>query len=272
MARLVAIALVAGPLLLAIVLAAAAEGTAAPSASPLKNEDIVRMVASGTPEKEILRAIEDRPEAFDLSNDMVEELRLAGVSEAVLTAMRHRHAESAPATPPPAPLRAAKDRAPLVVTLAGDRTLKVPAWADEEAKARFHLPKENEQRQVKDVAVFLACTTAEHVPDLWRSKTPLGRDMGAVVRHEMLAFVPGDTPDGKAPRVTVPATIQGDVDASDPHDIILGVAARIGDHWVQLAFATLKGVKLGPDAKTVTGRIARKGHGFDFEIALTAGR
>ena len=118
------------------------------------------------------------------------------------------------------------------------------AWADENAKVRLQLPKETEQREVKDVAVFLACSSPEHVPDLWRSKTPLGRDMVSVPRHEMLAFVAGDTPAGKAPRLTLPERLEADVDETEPHDLILGVAARIGDRWVQLAFTTIPKTKI----------------------------
>ena len=155
---------------------------------------------------------------------------------------------------------------------AGPRTLKLPAWADEGVKVRLQLPKENEQREVKDVAVFLACSSPEHVPDLWRSKTPLGRDMVSVQRHEMLAFVAGDTPAGKPPRLTLPGRIEADVDDTEPHDLILGVAARIGDRWVQLAFAKLPKATIGEGQKPLAGRIERAGRGFDFKVELEAPR
>jgi len=262
---------VAASLTLAALAAIPARAAAQP---PLTNEDVVRMVAAGTPEGEILEAIRARPEAFDLADDMVDELKLAGVSAAIVAAMGQRHAESAPPAPPP--VRPRRGQAPLVVTLnpagSGQRTLKVPAWADEDARARLHLPKENEQRQVKDLAVFLACAAPEHIPDLWRSKTPLGRDMEFVMRHEMLAFVAGDTPDGKTPRLTLPTRLEAEVDDTDPHDVVLGVAARIGDHWVQLAFAVFRTGAMGAGGRTLSARIERVGHAFDFKIELTAPR
>jgi hypothetical protein len=248
--------------------------TANPPAAPLTNEDIVRMVAAGEPDRDIVAAIASRAEAFDLSDDMVDELKLAGVSAPILAAMRQKRSESAPPSPPPE--RPARGSVPLVVTLnaggAGSRTLKTPAWADEEWKARLMLPKENDQRVVKDLAIFLACGSAEHIPDLWRSKSPLGQDMVSVARHEMLVFVPGETPAGQTPRLTLPARIEASVDGNETHDIILGVAARIGDRWMQLAAERLPNVTVSADSKPLAGRIKRVGREFDFEVELTAGR
>lgn len=266
---LMAAAMVAGPLP-----PRAEDDAGSASATPLTNEDVVRMVASGAPESAILEAIRTRPATFDLADDMVDELKLAGVSATIVEAMRRRHEESSP----PAPLaeRPRAGRVKLVVTLnagaGGRRTLRVPSWADEDLKEALKLPKESEQREVKDLAIFLACGASEHVPDLWRSKSPLGRDMVAVARHEMLAFVAGDTPAGKAPRLEVPASIEAEVDDTEPHDLMLGVAARIGDHWIQLAVARLAGIKIGAATRPLEGRIAPAGHAFAFKVELKAPR
>jgi hypothetical protein len=241
-----------------------------PAETALTNVDVVRMVAAGDPERDVIEAIRTHEEAFDLSPDMIEELKLAGVSAAILSAMRDRHAESAPPEVPAQ--RRARGQVPLVVTLNGGATLKVPAWADEDAKEKLRLPKETEQREVKDLAVFLSCITAEHVPDLWRSKSPLGRDMVFVSRHRMLAFVAGDTPAGKDPRLKLPARLEADVDEDEPHDLVLGVAARIGDHWIQLGATILKKVAITAGQKPLAGRIDHVGRGFDFKIALSAPR
>jgi hypothetical protein len=248
--------------------------SAAPQEAPLTNEDIVRMVASGTPEDEVRRTIHSHSEAFDLSSEMVDELKLAGVPQAIVEAMISRHAESAP-SPAPAQ-RATQGRVPVIVSLNGGggglRTVHVPAWADEDAKDAFHLPKETDQREVKDLAVFLACVSPEHVPDLWRSKSPLGRDMNAVTRHEMLAFVAGDTPSGKPPQLVLPARLEAEVDDSEPHDFVLGIAARIGDRWIQLGAAVLKKTTVVPGGKPLTGRIEHAGKGFAFKVELSAPR
>jgi hypothetical protein len=247
-----------------------AEEDAAPApAAPLTNEDIVRMVASGEDERDILDAIRTHAEAFDLSGDMVEELRLAGIPATVLAAMRQRHAELSPPAPPTT--RARQGRVPIVVTL-NTGTLRVPAWADEDAKQRFQLPKENDQRQVKDLAVFLACVTSEHVPDMWRSKSPLGRDMSSVVRHEMLSFVAGDTAAGTEPQLVLPARLEGEIDEGEPHDLVLGVAARIGDRWVQLGVGRILKTTIAAGGKPLVGRIKHVGHGFTFAVELVAPR
>ena len=236
-------------------------------AAALTNEDIVRLVADGTPEREVLAAIASHPEAFDVSDDMVAELALAGVSPAVVTAMRRKHAEAAPQPIPAA--RPGRGAVRLIVTLspgiAAQRTLRVPAWADEDVKARLQLPKENEQREVKDLAVFLACATAEHVPDLWRSKTPLGRDMVGATRSEMLAFVAGDTPAGKKPQLALPDRLEADVDESEPHDVLVGVAARIGDRWYQLAAGRAPKAAVVAGGKPLSCRITHAG-GFAFKV------
>jgi hypothetical protein len=263
-----------GRLFAAWIVAATLAFPAAPLDTPLTNEDVVRMVASGASEDELREAIRAHNEAFDLSGEMVEELKLAGVPETIVAAMRKRHAENEPAAVPAK--RESAGRATLVVNLKGgdgaSHTVRVPSWADEDAKEAFDLPKETDQREVKDLAIYLACVSPEHVPDLWRSKTPLGRDMSTVPRHEMLAFVAGDTPAGKAPRIALPARIEAEVDDSEPHDLVLGIAARIGDRWVQLGAAVLKKTTIASGAKPLSGRIEHVGHGFGFKVELSPSR
>jgi hypothetical protein len=251
-------------LALVVLLGSAAEPT------PLGNEEIVRMVAAGTPEKEILEAIAARPPAYDLDEDMLEELRTAGVSAAVIAAMKARAARSMPEAPPPE--RPRRGTVPLVVTLNGGKPqrLQVPAWADEDAKELLQLPKEEAEREVKDLAVFLACTTAQHVPDLWREKTPLGRDPHAAFRHEMLVFVAGDTPAGKKPHVRVPERLETHADDLEAHALVLGVAARIGDRWRLLSASKPEKATLAPGGAPLSGKIVgAKGQPFAFTVELT---
>ena len=245
---------------------APAEGTARP---PLTNEDIVRMVAGGMPDREIVEAILDRSVAFDLSSDMIEELTAAGVSASILDAMRTRTLEDAVAKLPQE--RDKPGYGTIAVTL-NNRTIRLPDWAGEDAKARFKLPKEIPMREVKDVAVFLACLSPEHVPDLWRSKTPLGRDMALAKQHQMLVFVAGDTPPGKAPRIALPARLEAKLDLTEPHDLLLGVAARIGDRWVQVGMGVLTQATLGPQGKPLAGHIHGGGNDFNFKIELEVTR
>ena len=196
---------------------------------------------------------------------MIEELTAAGVSSSILDAMRSKR---------PKPRRAAlpqeRDKpgyGTLVVTLKRS-TIRLPAWANEDVKARFKLPKENEQREIKDVAVFLACTSPDHVPDLWRSKSPLGRDMVSVRPHQMLVFVAGDTPPGKPPRITLPGRLEAKVDLTEPHDLLLGVAARIGDRWIQVGMGLLPERRWVRRESLSPERIDGGGKDLNFKIEL----
>ena len=256
----------AAVLLAALWLAAAPADTA-----PMTNEDVVRMAANGATEEAILEAVRTRPPAFDVADDMIEELRLAGVSPPVIAAMKARTAAAAPQPPPPE-VRPPRGTVHLVVVLNGrsSKTLRAPSFADEELKHRLQLPKENEAREVKDLAVFLACTTSEHVPDLWRQKSPLGRDMTNAFRHEMLAFVAGDTPQGKKPKLALPETLEADVDDVEAHALVVGVAARIGDRWMLLVTSAPLKTTLAKDAPPLDATIGSAGPDFAFKATLTA--
>jgi len=185
----------AGALAFVLLLAAPylpAAFAAASTKAPLTNEDVVRLVMTGTPEKEVLAAIEKRPADFDLSADMVAELRQAGVGETVIVAMRRRQAAmprlEVPPTPTPGPGRTG--------------TLRVefpPAAGDDQAPAEFSaialksLPRGIRRRGgmevglMTDMALAVLCISADHVPDHWDSRSQL---QGAP-RHELLLFRPG---------------------------------------------------------------------------------
>lgn len=197
--------------LLAVSLLAASGGTAAPP--PLTDEDIVRMLAAGRSSEEIVRAIEAGTAAFDLSDEMVAEMRLAGVSDRVVEAMRKRQAETSPPAPRPEPgTRSSEVPRPVIrVRLSARRgALHAPDRADDDTARALRLDPTPEARTITGVAVFLACTTADHVPDQWRAKSPLGRDFVSMPRHEMLALRASVThvPGGRAARVpfAVPRT------------------------------------------------------------------
>jgi hypothetical protein len=237
---------------------------------PLGNEEVVRMVAAGTAEADIVATIRDRPPAFDVSEDMLAEMKLAGVPEAVLAAMKAREAQVAPKEPLPERHRAGSTRLVVELSRLGAHTLHAPTYAGEDLKDRLHLSKELADREIHDLAVFLACTTAEHVADHWRQKSPLGRDLNLDVRHEMLVFVPGETPAGKKPRLVLPDRLEADVDDTEPHDLVLGVAALIGDQWRQVSAGTLPHVKVAPGSKPLTGRIGTTPAALVFDVKLTA--
>ena len=189
--------------------AAAASAPAPPGPRPLTNEDIVRLVMTGVSEASIRARIDERPVEFDLAPDMVQELRVAGVSPGLLEAMRRRQA----AMPKPAALPAGPEPAPAPAGPSG--TLEVifnppPAGSGPEAAgSRPRHPSEGsifalrrlprgvpreggmEVGETTDLAMAILCTTGEHVPDHWDTKSPLAN----APRHERLLFQPGASPD-----------------------------------------------------------------------------
>jgi len=201
----------------------------------LTNEDVVGMVANGTAEEEILRVIGSSRARFDLEPDILLEMRRAGVPDRVLRAMKERQAASG-ADPIPAPASAAPPKGRVELEFASldgrgkGRAIqafrmirKTPRWA----ARRRAMPVTGE---VEDLALFLACTTPDHVPDFWQDRTPL-KDS---TRHELLTFRPGSRP-GKTRgfdvlSLEIPTALEVEVPAGT-HSLLVGVAFKVGSDW-----------------------------------------
>jgi hypothetical protein len=185
----------AAPLVLALVAVLVAgrprHADAAHPTAPLTNEDVVRMTMTGVPEKDVLTTIESRGVDFDLSTEMVHELKVAGVSDRVLEAMRRRQAAMPRSEPPPVPRPAPEQTGSLRIEFTADPEDQKPS--ERSAIALKKLPKGLERRggeevgEMSDMALAVLCTTADHVPDHWDTRSPL---QGAP-RHELLQMVPG---------------------------------------------------------------------------------
>jgi hypothetical protein len=184
-------------LLVLLALAALSSPAAATTGgAPLTNEDVVRLVMIGTGEKDILAALESRAVDFDLSADMVEELRRAGVSDRIVGAMRRRQAAMpAPAsvspTPSPPPGRAG------ILRLEFEGGAGTGPPSEHSTIALKSLPKGARRRGgmevglMTDMALAVMCITADHVPDHWDARSPLE----GAPRHELLLFRPGSATD-----------------------------------------------------------------------------
>ncbi len=160
----------------------------------ITNEDIVRLVAHGTSEKAVLAAIAEHPVRFDLEPDVVEELRVAGVNDRVLEAMRRRQAamprEKAPPVVPAPSLPAGR------VEILFDAALDPKDPVESSAVAIRKLPKGVtrpgglEVAEVTDLALAVLCTTPDHVPDHWDTHTQITGGP----RSEAILFHPGSRP------------------------------------------------------------------------------
>ena len=177
--------------------AAAASDFRADVQPPLDNEAIVRLVMTGTSEEAILQAIAERPVDFDLSPEVVAELRQAGIGDRILEAMRRRQAamprSEAPARP--GPQGAAPGPAPGAVQILFDappddrRGTEAPAIAIRRLPRGARRPGGMEVAEVSDLALAILCITPDHVPDHWDARTPLTEGP----RHELILFRPGST-------------------------------------------------------------------------------
>ncbi|PYT17745.1 MAG: hypothetical protein DMF51_01665 [Acidobacteria bacterium] len=162
--------------------------------SPLTNEDVVRMVMTGTAEKQIVAAIDSRPVDFDLSIEMQQELRQAGVNDRILETMRRRQAAMPRAEPSATPVPAAARTGTIRVEF--DPGGGGSPW-ERSAIALEKLPQGVSRRggvevgEMTDMALAVLCATADHVPDHWDTRSPLH----GAPRHELLLFRPGSATD-----------------------------------------------------------------------------
>ena len=221
-----------------------------PAAAPFTNEDIVRLSVHHTPEKVILQEIATRQVDFDLSPGVVTELERAGVSAAVIEAMRRRQAEM-----PRAPVAA--EPSPKPATAAPSDTGRIELVFDESRKEQgkegdqlfaiqslsrgLPRPEEAEIGTVSDLALALLCTTTDHVPDHWDTHTPLVE----APRHELLLFRRGAVPSREKGYevLALDRSPAGPIEiAPGRHALIVGWAGRQtgSGSWRLLATATLR--------------------------------
>ncbi len=232
-----------------------------PAAEPMTDEDVVRLVVQGVSVDRILETISDREPAFDLSEEMLGELRTAGVPPRVLEAMTARQqavqppeTESMPVVEP-GPVGAV---ARIHVTIPDKKpVIRMSREISENTAARWQLPRSMEQPLAGNLAFYVACVRPEHVPDHWRSKSPLGRDFNATPRHRLLEFIATDGLDARGKlSLEIPEWVDVELEADEAHDLLVGVALQhddryytlIADRWTDLEFEDRPrelGVRLG---------------------------
>jgi len=231
--------------------------------APLTEVDIVRRVMAGTDAKSLIELIGSSTVAFDISQEMQEELALAGVPARVIQAMvakqREQDGPGAGDDAEPIDFDDAFLEARLFILLdAGE-----PDEGDTEPTLRIEesmppplaeeLRLKDDEARFSDVGIFLICRTADHVPDHWRSQTPLGRDFNWTPRHRLLEFVSGATrrEPGKVSKtlqrltgdaltspgvleLTLPNAIEVEMEPGVVHDISLGLALEAGGRFYML--------------------------------------
>lgn len=197
-----------------------------PPAAPLTNEDIVKMAATGMGAEEILARIASLPSRFDVDPDILEELRLAGVPETVIDAMK-RMARAPPSAKPAPP---AEGAAPGFIEIVFDVESGSPPERSSFVAPAAARDSEGGIARRLELVFFVTCTRPLHVPDQWDRASPMGAELG---RHQMLLFREGTTP---VPRVkkkadgfvylALPPRVRFSAEAG-VHAGRIGVAARL---------------------------------------------
>lgn len=243
----------------------------------LSEEDVVRLFVQGVPADELIRKIETSPGNYDLSDEMVEELTIAGIPEAVLAAMIRRQAETHPVVSE-AGAKTESCTPRLIVRLNpdwkpnGDETrpllLALDAIGPELAE---HLGTRSGDLPISDLGIALFCRTADHVPDHWRSKSPLGRDFVNTARHRMLAYISGADSKPAAPgardsladlnvlSLEIPERLTVELEPGVAHDLTLGIVVRIGDRNYLMMADERDSVVLGESGDTTIRATLRAG-------------
>ena len=235
---------------------------------PMTEEEVVRRYVSGERVENIVRDIEGRDPQFDLSEEMLEELRHAGVPAALIEAMLERQAELQPEETVPPEEQAAPAVPQLTVTLSqkdgGASKISIAKQVDPRLAEQWKLGNDPEDREFADLALYLACRTADHVPDHWRTKSPLGRDFFSMPRHRMLVFVSGssnteDKTGGSKVRLELPPTIEVDLQPDIVHDLTLGLAVQAGGRYYNWRHDAWDDLVLGEDGLELLATIKGRG-------------
>lgn len=257
------------------------------ASEPLRDEDIVRMFVSGDTTDEIISRIRNEPTEFDISDDMLDELRIAGLPEAVIEAMIERQREQEPEVEDTVTVEEVDDvtldhARPRIVfeisrpkqeSTTDDRrppVLRFPALATPDMAKTLELGIHEEDREVTGAAYLVMCLTPEHVPDHWRNETPLGRDFFLTPRHRMLAFHPTEeVKEGKKVKLVLPLEMNVELDAGTPHDLLFGIAVEIGGRYYLLAEARIDRVLIEKDGMTKQVMVdTERDPSFEAEIRI----
>jgi len=209
-------------------------------ATLLTNEDVVRMMAAGVPAERILARIQEAPAAFDVAEDMIEELRIAGVPREIIAAMveKSRQRARGPSTIPASPARQGRG---LIEIVFGADPEGSPASNSFAVPARITDPNSPLNEKDTFLAFFVVCTHTLHVPDGWAGTTSFDPSME---RHQVLFFQ-------EATKAASGRKEKGFVYL--PHPDQWRFEADAGEHRGYLGVA----LRLGPEGKYLPVGIAR---------------
>jgi hypothetical protein len=249
---------------------------ASESDEPMTVETVVQLYVTGTPTDELIGMINAAPVNFDLSQGMIAELERVGLPPELLEAMQQRQAAAASDAVDDDACAETVVASTLTVRLNPKQTrpnrrrIRVHDEVRSDLALEWGLGNDPEDRRFLDVALFLACRCPQHVPDQWRSKTPLRWDAEVMPRHRMLAFAPGARwteagfleafgitpsraneevgPEGREDLgvlvLQIPPTLEAEVGIDEPHDLVVGIALQVRDSYYPWSISALDDVSV----------------------------
>jgi hypothetical protein len=265
---------------------------------PLTDEDIVRMVLTGTDEKTVLERIRTEPSEFDLSEEMISEMRIAGISSAILQAMQERYTELNPAPETDTDGVVEVELPPALVIHFPSRKegqptepLVFPGEVPRALEKFLGLDGGENGLRTTGASLFVACTSATHIESHWRGRSPLGRDFNSMPRHELLKFYPEFEIDrtflqkmvakvskkekaeedlSYVVRLTLPESVRLELDTAEPHDLLIGIAIETGQRYMALTTLQVLELSVGPESLEIHVTVSQKiAPSFEVGLKLT---
>jgi hypothetical protein len=149
----------------------------------------------------------------------------------------------------------------VALTLAGSR-LSLGRAVPEAVATGWELANTREERTITDLAIYVVCLSAEHVPHQWRSHSPLGRDFTSMQRHQLVGFhSAGDDRTTASLHFELPGTIDLVLPDDAPHDLAVGIAAYAGGAFRRIT----DDVWMGVDAEAISSGLRATASGSSLE-------
>ena len=228
--------------------------------APMTDDEVVRRVVAGESVEAILDDVKRRPPDFDVSEEMLAELRTAGVPEELITAMVAR-AAAAPQKPAPEPAGGAAVPMAELRIRPENPELTLSRNLDPQKVAELELPAG--ALAADGLALAIVCTTRSH-DDPGVLRWPEGKLPKDLSGSRLIGFFPAVEAgrSGGKLRVTLPSPVVVPIQAEVSHDLVVAVVLHAGGHWVVIGGDELNGARAAAGAFTSADLKVQKASGL----------